>query len=312
VATGPFQKPLIPALAAELPPDIVQVHSSRYRNPDQPPAGGVLVVGSGGSGAQIAEELLEAGRRVHLAVNRYQRVPRRYRDRDAFWWLLAMGVMDRTKADWPDGRMPPAVLVTGVRGGHDLDLWAAASRGCCAPRRLHGIAGKIAMFSNDAETIIAAADATYRDFIAIADAYAVRNGLELPPPEVERNPTERLPTIPQVDLTAEAITSVVWCTGYRLDFGWIDAPFLDSQGAVAQDRGVTRSPGLYVLGLHWMHTFKSAVSSASATTHATSPFTFSGSWPDPAETFSYPRHRGRPSYLMFSISGRIPTFCRRC
>jgi putative flavoprotein involved in K+ transport len=170
-----------------------------------------------------------------------------------------MGVMDRTKADWPDGRMPPTVLVTGVRGGHDLDLWRLRVEGAVLLGRLLGIAGKIAMFSNDAETIIAAADATYRDFIAIADAYAVRNGLELPPPEVERNPTERLPTIPQVDLTAEAITSVVWCTGYRLDFGWIDAPFLDSQGAVAQDRGVTRSPGLYVLGLHWMHTFKSAV-----------------------------------------------------
>ena len=108
LATGPFQKPLVPAQASGLPSGIVQIHSSHYRNPGQLPPGGVLVVGSGGSGAQIAEELLEAGRRVHLAVNRYRRIPRRYRGQDVLWWLLALGVMDRTKADWPTAACRPA------------------------------------------------------------------------------------------------------------------------------------------------------------------------------------------------------------
>jgi putative flavoprotein involved in K+ transport len=259
VATGPFQEPLVPGLASRLPLDIFQVHSSRYRNPDQLPPGGVLVVGSGGSGAQIAEELLEAGRRVHLAVNRYRRVPRRYRGRDVLWWLLALGVMDRTKADWPDGRMPPTVLVTGVRGGHDLDLWRLRANGAVLLGRLLAIEGDLAVFGDDAGAVATAADGTRKDFVATADAYAARYGLDLPPEEAEPATRERIQTVPQLDLGAEDITSVVWCTGYRLDFGWIDAPFLDSQGAPVQDRGVTRLRGLYTLGLHWMHTFKSGV-----------------------------------------------------
>jgi putative flavoprotein involved in K+ transport len=259
LATGPFQKPLVPALASGLPSHIVQIHSSHYRNPGQLPPGGVLVVGSGGSGAQIAEELLEAGRRVHLAVNRYRRIPRRYRGQDVLWWLLAMGVMDRTKAEWPDGRMPPSLLITGVRGGHDLDLWRLRADGAVLLGRLLGIEDDLAVFDDDADTVVAAADRTYADFVAMADAYAARNGLDLPSEEVEPTPRTRLPTVPRVDLGAEGIKSVVWCTGYRLDFGWIDAPLLDTQGAPIQDRGVTRSQGLYTLGLHWMHTFKSGV-----------------------------------------------------
>jgi putative flavoprotein involved in K+ transport len=259
LATGPFQKPLVPAQASGLPSGIVQIHSSHYRNPGQLPPGGVLVVGSGGSGAQIAEELLEAGRRVHLAVNRYRRIPRRYRGQDVLWWLLALGVMDRTKADWPDGRMPPSLLVTGVRGGHDLDLWRLQADGAVLLGRLLGIEDDIAAFDDDADTVVAAADRTYADFVAMADAYAARNGLDLPSEQVEPTSTKRLPTVPRVDLRAEGIKNVVWCTGYRLDFGWIDAPLLDVQGAPIQDRGVTRAQGLYTLGLHWMHTFKSGV-----------------------------------------------------
>ena len=134
LATGPFQKPLVPAQASGLPSGIVQIHSSHYRNPGQLPPGGVLVVGSGGSGAQIAEELLEAGRRVHLAVNRCRRIPRRYRGQDVLWWLLALGVMDRTKADWPDGRMPPSLLVTGVEAD------TISTCGACKPEPSSSVA----------------------------------------------------------------------------------------------------------------------------------------------------------------------------
>lgn len=130
VATGPFQHPSVPpSLADAVPTDVTQLHSSHYRNPDQLPPGPVLVVGSGGSGSQIAEELCEAGRRVHLAISRHRRVPRRHRGRDATWWLLALGVLDRPLADVPDGRPPPSLLVTGVGGGHDMDVRALRAQG---------------------------------------------------------------------------------------------------------------------------------------------------------------------------------------
>jgi putative flavoprotein involved in K+ transport len=257
VATGPFQAPVVPALAAELPPDIAQVHANDYRNPEQLPPRGVLVVGTGASGTQIAEELLAAGRRVHVAVSRHRRIPRRYRGHDVFWWLEPMGWLDRTRADWFDGRMPPSLVVTGVGGGHDVDVRRLQADGALLVGRLLGVDGHRVRFAEDAGPLLDGADAAYDGFVSAAEEYAANHELDVPPHAGAQMPVAPVPVVPEVDLRAEGITGVVWCTGYRLDFGWVEVPLVDAQGDAVQRRGVTPYPGLYLLGLHWMHTFKS-------------------------------------------------------
>lgn len=255
-ATGPFQRPVIPSLAGDIPASVVQVHSNAYRNPDQLPEGAVLVVGSGGSGAQIAEELLGAGRTVYLSVNRHRRIPRTVAGRDALWWLLELGVMDRTRADWPDGRVPPTVLFTGVDGGHDLDLHRLRAAGAILLGRLSGVEGDTFRFGPDAGAIAADADRSCREFLAAITTKARDIGLDPPDDTVEVTPVP-IPVVPTLRRHDVGITSVVWCTGYGLDFDWIRAPLLDDAGEPRQSRGVSAVPGLYLLGLHWMHTFKS-------------------------------------------------------
>jgi putative flavoprotein involved in K+ transport len=258
-ATGPFQRPHVPAPAASLAPDVFQVHASRYRNPEQLPLGGVLVVGAGASGLQIAEELLEAGRPTYLSVSRHRRMPRRYRGHDLFWWLERWGFMERTRDQWPDGRMPPSLVVTGVGGGHDVDVRRLRADGAVVLGHLTGVDGHRLTFAEDAEELLAAADAVHDDFVARAEADVASLGLELPPDDRETAPRTPVPGITELDLERAGITSVVWCTGYRLDLGWVDAPVLDAEGAPVQVRGVTPVPGFYFLGLHWMHTFGSGL-----------------------------------------------------
>jgi putative flavoprotein involved in K+ transport len=250
VATGPFQRPRIPRMAADLPETLTQVHAVEYHNPQQLPDGAVLVVGSGASGAQIAEELVVAGRTVHLCVNRHRRVPRRLYGRDVMDWLVELGVMSRTRADWADGRMPPTVLVTGVGGGHDVDLRALAARGVVLLGRLTGVSGDTLRFADDAEPILAAADQWHDDFVRVV---AQRVGEPVPEQPV------RAPVHPRTELSLRrsGITAVVWATGYGFEYDWLHAPCFDPDGIPAQHRGVTDVPGLYFLGLHWMHTFAS-------------------------------------------------------
>lgn len=256
VATGPFQRPRLPASAAELPDGLTQLHSVDYRNPDLLPPGGVLVVGSGASGSQIAEELVEAGRATYLCVSRHRRVPRRYAGRDVTDWLVEMGVMDRSRETWVDGRMPPTVLVTGVGRGHDLDVGAIADRGAVLLGSLLGVDGDRLTLADNAETILSAADTLYDEFVAAADEHLRTQGIDVPElgPRPRRTPVSARTTLSLADA---GITSVVWATGYDYDYGWLHAPCLDVAGAPVQTRGVTDVPGLYFLGLHWMHTFKS-------------------------------------------------------
>ena len=258
-ATGPFQRPYLPPLSAELPPDIVQVHASRYRNPDSLPAGGVLVVGGGASGFQIAEELLAAGRPLHVSVSGHRRMPRRYRGRDLFWWLERWGFFDRTRDQWPDGRMPRSLVVTGVGGGHDVDVRQLRADGAVVLGRLLGVDGHRLTFADDAEEMLAAADLVHDDFVVRAEEDVACHGLELPDDDRELAPRAAVPAVPRLDLKAAGIASVVWCTGYRHDLGWIDAPVVDDAGTPVQVRGVTPFPGLYFLGLHWMHSFRSGL-----------------------------------------------------
>ena len=258
-ATGPFQRPHVPDLADSLPAEVFQVHASRYRNPDQLPPGGVLVVGAGASGLQITEELLDAGRRTYLSVSRHRRMPRRYRGHDLFWWLERWGFLERTRDQWPDGRMPPSLVVTGVGGGHDVDVRQLRAAGAVVLGHLRSVDGHRLGFAEDAEELLAAADAVHDDFVVRAEDEIARLGLDRPPDDREVAARTPVPGAPELDLRASGITSVVWGTGYRLDLDWVDAPVLDATGAPDQVRGVTPVPGFYFLGLHWMHTFGSGL-----------------------------------------------------
>jgi putative flavoprotein involved in K+ transport len=256
LATGPFQRPRLPAASADLPESVYQVHSAVYHRPDLLPDGAVLVVGSGASGAQIAEDLLAAGRTTYLCVSRHRRVPRRFLGRDVFTWLVEIGLMDRTRADWVDGRMPPTVLVTGVGGGHDLNLRDLEEQGTTLLGTMRGVTGDLVHLADDAEAILAAADAMCDERMRAISAHATAQGYEIPPPEPA--PGVRPRVHPSTLSIREAgITTVIWSTGYSFDYDWVQAPCLDGAGQPLQQRGVGHVHGLYFLGLHWMHTFKS-------------------------------------------------------
>jgi putative flavoprotein involved in K+ transport len=239
-----------------MPDAIVQLHSADYRRPGLLPDGGVLVVGSGASGAQIAEELVTSGRRTYLCVSRHRRVPRRLLGRDITTWLIELGLMDRTRADWVGGRMPATVLVTGVDGGHDLDLRELGDRGVTLLGSLRRVAGDTIHLADDAEQILTAADTMYDELVhAILQHTGAGDQTSSIVGTVPR--PGPAPYRPTVSLHQARITSVIWATGYDFDFDWLRAPVFDERGEPVQRRGVSDAEGLYFLGLHWMHTFKS-------------------------------------------------------
>jgi putative flavoprotein involved in K+ transport len=260
VATGPFQRPLVPGIAAQFPARLTQIHAVDYRSPATLPAGAVLVVGSGASGGQIAEELLSAGRTVYLSISHHRRVPRRYRGRDLFWWLTELGRFDVTVESFADKRPPATALITGVDGGYDVDLRHFAANGGHVLGRLRDADDEQLHFDGNAEQCLSEADGTYADFVRAAENLVAARGLDLPP--ATARPSLGIgPVLPVLGLNAAAsdINTVIWATGYTYDYQWIDMDVFDVQGAPKQQRGVTSCPGLYFLGLHWMHTLKSGL-----------------------------------------------------
>jgi putative flavoprotein involved in K+ transport len=259
VATGPYQRPVVPAVLHD--DAIFQVHASRYRNPDQLPSGAVLVVGSGASGAQIAEELLHAGRRVYLSVGSHRRMPRRYRGRDLIWWLSAMG-LDQTPAEQrgPDRSLP---LITGAFGGNTIDFRRFAAEGVTLLGRMETVRRGVIDFAPDLAERLAYGDASYAIFLDMVDAHIDRHGLNMPKDPAARavlpDPLCLTQPLRRLDLHAEGIGAVIWATGYSLDFGWIDVPALDARGAPLHRRGITDVPGLYFLGLQWLSRLNSSV-----------------------------------------------------
>jgi putative flavoprotein involved in K+ transport len=261
VATGPYQEPMLPAVRHALPPGIAQVHASGYRNPAQLPAGAALVVGSGASGCQIVEDLLAAGRTVYLSLGRHRRYPRRYRGRDMFWWMERIGALDQTLEERPEARERPNPLVTGVGGGHDIDLRDYAAAGVTLLGHLVDVSGSRLRLADDVAALLTAGDESVGVFTRAVDAYVARSGLAAPapPPPVDRLPAELPEPVRELDLAAAGITSVIWATGFRRDFTWIDAPVFDERGEPIHRRGVTGCAGLYFLGLPWLHKLKSSV-----------------------------------------------------
>jgi len=261
VATGPFQRPMIPAIAADFSRALFHTDPTRYRGPDELPDGAVLVVGSGASGCQIADELNHAGRNVYLSVSAHRRVPRRFRGRDVYWWLEKLGRFSQTIDSFPDRAWPPSTVVTGIAGGYEVDVRAMAADGVFVVGRTVGANEDRVSFAGDAETILSAADEAFDAFVALAASKTADElGEDLgddPKPDVaSRSAVEPCAAI---DLTAAAVTTVVWATGYRYDYPWLRLPVFDHKGRPDQRRGFTAVPGLYFLGLHWMHTFRSGL-----------------------------------------------------
>jgi putative flavoprotein involved in K+ transport len=252
VATGPFQKPVIPTVIAD--PAITQLHSNSYRNPGALPKGAVLVVGAGSSGAQIAEELVRAGRKVFLSVGPHDRPPRRYRGQDFVWWLGKLGKWDM-KAPTP-GTEHITIAVSGAYGGHTMDFRRLAGLGVTLLGRAGALRDGSLHIADDLATNIANGDRNYLSVLDEADAYAKANGLDLPE-EPEARVLMPLPgcvTHPTraLDLKAEGIGAVIWATGFQLDFGWIDIGVFREDGRPRHQDGVSEVPGLYFIGLPWL------------------------------------------------------------
>ena len=252
VATGPFQKPVIPTVITD--PAITQMHSNAYRNPGALPEGAVLVVGAGSSGAQIAEELVRAGRKVFLSVGPHDRPPRRYRGQDFVWWLGKLGKWDM-KAPTP-GTEHVTIAVSGAYGGHTMDFRRLARLGVTLLGRAGAYHDGVLHFAEDLATNIANGDRNYLSVLDEADVYARAHGLDLPEDPEARTllPLPGCVTAPQLalDLTREGVSTVIWATGFRLDFGWIDLPIFREDGRPRHQDGVTEVPGLYFVGLPWL------------------------------------------------------------
>ncbi|MDT7760739.1 MAG: putative flavoprotein involved in transport [Mycobacterium sp.] len=260
VATGGYPLPVVPPYAGSLDPTVRQIHSEQYRNADQLPDGAVLVVGSGQSGTQIAEDLHLAGRQVHLAIGNAPRVARFYRGRDCMTWLSDMGLYDKAAQEYPGGKAAIEKTnhyVTGRDGGRDVDLRQFALEGM----RLYGTLtdGKDSTL-RFAPTLTAAldyADSVYNSICSDIDRYIGRERVAAPR-GARYEPVWAPDTDPTtLDLAADGVTSIIWAIGYRPDYRWIEASAFDGGGRPMQNRGVTNVPGLSFVGLPWMHTWGS-------------------------------------------------------
>jgi putative flavoprotein involved in K+ transport len=253
VATGPYQCPIIPTLLSHNT-TVFQVHANRYRRPEQLPFGAVLVVGSGASGVQIAEELLRAGRQVYLSVGRHRRMPRRYRGRDLIWWLSALR-LDQTPVEkrGADRSLP---LITGAYGGHTLDFRQLSAQGVRLLGHLSAAHDDWLDFAPDLAASLAHGDAAYAGFLDLVDAHVERNRLNVPhEPSARTNssdPADLIEPLRALNLRAAGIGSVIWATGYGFDLSWIDVPVLDARGQPLHRHGITDVPGMYFIGLQWL------------------------------------------------------------
>jgi len=251
-ATGSFQIPVIPDL---VPADaeITQIHSSAYRNPEQLPEGAVLVVGAGSSGAQIADELLLSGKSVYLSVGPHDLPPRSYRGRDFVWWLGVLGKWDAVTME--PGMEHVTIAVSGARGGHTVDFRGLARQGITLVGRTESFKNNVMYFAKDLADNIARGNAYTLSLLDEADAYVVRNGLDFPEePEVRKvEPDPPCVTDPvlELDLTEVGITSILWATGFDVDYSWLKVDAFDNQGKPKHERGISAEAGIYFLGLPW-------------------------------------------------------------
>jgi putative flavoprotein involved in K+ transport len=257
IASGWCDRPRVPAVAGGLAPDVLQVAPSDYRNPSQLPDGGVLVVGASATGVQLALELRHAGRDVVVAAGRHSRLPRTYRGMDIHWWLDRLGTNRDTIDGFSDpdrARDEPSVQLAGSLDRRSVELTALHAAGVVLTGRLTQLDGHRAGFAGDLGLTTAQADARLRRILATIDEHIATSGLER-----EVDPSERPATLPAIDQVREldlrdaGIGTVVWATGYRRTYPWLQIPVLDAAGEIVQRRGATPVPGLFVLGQRFQH-----------------------------------------------------------
>jgi len=262
VATGLFQQPKVPPFSTNLPSQIRQMHSSEYQNPGALPPGAVLVVGSAQSGCQIAEELYQCGRKVYLSVSSAGRLPRRYRGEDITRRLFEIGFVDMPvdKLPSPKAKFAGSAHSTGKDGGHTINLHQFARDGVVLLGHIHSVQADRIILAPDLKENLAKADKLEADIVKQVDEYIEINELDVP---IEILPDLRdgyeAKEILELELDAAGITSVIWATGYKFDFGIVKLPAFDADGYPVQQRGVTKFPGLYFIGLPFLHTFKSGI-----------------------------------------------------
>lgn len=252
-ATGPFQIPIFPPVIPEQS-GITQMHSNLYRNPDQLDDGAVLVIGAGSSGSQIADELLRSGRDVYLSIGPHDRPPRRYRGHDFVWWL---GVLGKWQMKTPPlGREHVTIAVSGAYDGHTVDFRKFAARGMNLLGMTTACRDGVLHIAPDLADNIREGDTNHLSILSEADAYVAANNLDLPEereahhidpdPDCMTNPTLEL------DLAKAGITTIIWATGYKQDFAWLNVDAFDESGKPRHHRGVAEEDGVFFLGLPWL------------------------------------------------------------
>jgi putative flavoprotein involved in K+ transport len=256
VASGPFNQPRVPAVSASLPAELDQVTPLDYKRPEQLRHGHVLVVGASATGLQIADELLRSGREVTVAVGEHVRMPRTYRDRDIMWWLDRIGRLDERYDDVDDlvrARHVPSPQLVGTPDRADLDLNALTARGASLVGRFAAMNGGTASFSGSLRNVCNLADLKLNRLLNTIDQSAgMGEGPRPEPTRVDDHPRVL------IDLVAEGFDTVLWATGFRADYSWLNVPVLDRKGEIRHDGGVvTDAPGLYRIGLNFLRRRKS-------------------------------------------------------
>lgn len=263
IASGACNIASIPAVASEVPGDVLQLSALQYRNPSQLDDGGVLVVGASATGVQLAEEIRQSGRSVSLAVGEHVRMPRNYRGRDIQWWMLESGILDQGVGDVDDPvrvRRLPSPQLVGTADHSTLDLNALTANGVRIVGRLVGIRDGKAQFSGSLRNACSLADLKMNRLLDSFDAWAAANGVESVVGPKERFAATRLDDAPRLgmDLGSGEIRTIIWATGYRPDYSWLEVPVLDRKGQLVHEGGVVAAPGLYALGLPFMRRRKSS------------------------------------------------------
>lgn len=262
IAIGGYHRATVPPISEQLPRTVFQVHSSRYRNPRQLPTGAVLVVGAGASGQQIAEELMRSGRTVYISVGAHNKLPRRYRGRDAIWWMEQLGTFDATVGSLPSleaAMRRPSVSLTGVGGGHDLDLRDLERDGMILLGHIAGAEDSRLRFAPDLGASLESGEQVYTSFVESIDRYVEKNGLRVDPSDARPQGGDGSvrKDITTLDVAPAGIGSIVWATGFRRHFDWIRSPSIAPGSEPVHVRGVSTQPGLFFLGLRWLHTRRS-------------------------------------------------------
>lgn len=262
LASGACNTPEIPACAELVPSSISCLTAQQYRNPDQLSDGGVLVVGASASGTQVAHEIQRSGRPVYLSVGEHIRAPRMYRGKDIQWWMDRAGVLDErydTVDDITRARRVPSLQLAGTMGRSTLDLNALTNIGVRLVGRLAGIANGKAQFAGSLRNMCALSDLKMNRLLDTLDAWALENGGDHTVEPPHRLPPTRVEESPPLSLDLATIKTIIWATGYRPDYSWLELPVLDRKGMVRHDGGVAALPGLYLMGLHFMRRRKSTL-----------------------------------------------------